>query len=31
MSPSELLTFIHDEQTKWTPIVQTIAAQTERK
>src|SRR5215471_5234255 len=26
MSPSELLTFIHDEQAKWTPIVQTIAA-----
>ena len=31
MSPSETLTFIHQEQAKWSPIVQEIAAQTERK
>ncbi|MBO0718834.1 MAG: hypothetical protein J2P55_16080 [Rhizobiales bacterium] len=31
MSPPELLTFIHKEQTKWTPIVQAIAAQTQNK
>jgi len=31
MSPSEILTFIHQEQAKWSPIVQEIAAKTERK
>jgi tripartite-type tricarboxylate transporter receptor subunit TctC len=31
MSPSELLTFIRSEQTKWAPIVQAIAAQTQSK
>jgi len=31
MSPAELLTFIRNEQTKWAPIVQAIAAQTQSK
>jgi tripartite-type tricarboxylate transporter receptor subunit TctC len=31
MSPAELLTFIRGEQTKWSPIVQEIAAQTKNK
>ena len=31
MSPAELLTFIRGEQTKWTPIVQEIAARTQNK
>ena len=31
MSPSELLTFVRSEQSKWTPIVQEIAAQTSNK
>jgi tripartite-type tricarboxylate transporter receptor subunit TctC len=31
MSPSETLAFIHQEQAKWSPIVQEIAVQTERK
>jgi tripartite-type tricarboxylate transporter receptor subunit TctC len=31
MSPAELSTFIHNEQTKWAPIVQAIAAQTQGK
>ncbi len=31
MTPAELLTFIRSEQTKWTPIVQAIAAQTQKK
>ena len=31
MSPSEVLAFIHEEQTKWSPIVQEIAAQTQNK
>ena len=31
MSPAKLLTFIRGEQTKWAPIVQAIAAQTQNK
>ena len=31
MSPADLLTFIRGEQTKWAPIVQEIAAQTQKK
>jgi tripartite-type tricarboxylate transporter receptor subunit TctC len=31
MSPAELLTFIRSEQTKWAPVVQAIAAQTQNK
>jgi tripartite-type tricarboxylate transporter receptor subunit TctC len=31
MAPAELLTFIRSEQTKWAPIVQEIAAQTQKK
>jgi len=31
MSPAELLMFIRSEQTKWAPIVQEIAAQTQNK
>jgi tripartite-type tricarboxylate transporter receptor subunit TctC len=31
MLPAELLTFIRNEQTKWAPIVQQIAAQTQNK
>jgi tripartite-type tricarboxylate transporter receptor subunit TctC len=31
MSPSQLATFIHNEQAKWAPIVQDIAAQTQGK
>jgi tripartite-type tricarboxylate transporter receptor subunit TctC len=31
MSPTELLNFIRGEQTKWAPIVQEIAGQTEKK
>jgi len=31
MAPPELLTFIRSEQTKWAPIVQEIAAQTQKK
>jgi tripartite-type tricarboxylate transporter receptor subunit TctC len=31
MTPTELLTFIRSEQTKWAPIVQAIAAQTQKK
>jgi tripartite-type tricarboxylate transporter receptor subunit TctC len=31
MSPPEFLKFVHDEQAKWAPIVQEIAAQTQSK
>jgi tripartite-type tricarboxylate transporter receptor subunit TctC len=31
MSPAELSAFIQSEQQKWSPIVQEIAAQTQRK
>ena len=31
MSPTELLMFVRGEQTKWAPIVQQIAAQTQNK
>jgi tripartite-type tricarboxylate transporter receptor subunit TctC len=31
MSPPEFLKFVHDEQAKWAPIVQEIAAQTQNK
>jgi tripartite-type tricarboxylate transporter receptor subunit TctC len=31
MSPAEFLKFVHDEQAKWAPIVQEIAAQTQNK
>jgi tripartite-type tricarboxylate transporter receptor subunit TctC len=31
MSPAELLMFVGSEQTKWAPIVQQIAAQSQNK